>query len=62
MSMGQELDYTLCGMECNGVDVDNNSNEHKQSRKSARKGNDRISYPPGMRASTGFNEMGIEVQ
>jgi hypothetical protein len=59
--MDQELDYTLCGMECNGVDVNNNSNEHKQSKRSAGKGNDRISYPPGMRASTGVNEMGIKV-
>jgi hypothetical protein len=39
------------------VDVDNNSNEHKQSKRSAGKGNDRISYPPGMRASTVFNEV-----
>jgi hypothetical protein len=55
--MDQELDYTLCGMECNGVVVDNNSNEHKQSKRSTRKGNDRISYPPGMRASTSINEV-----
>ena len=57
MSMDQELDYTLCGMECNGVDVDNNSIEHKQSKRSAGKSNDRISYPPGVRASTVFNEV-----
>jgi UDP-2,3-diacylglucosamine pyrophosphatase LpxH len=43
------------------VDVNNNSNEHKQSKRSARKGNDRISYLPGVRASTGFDEMGIKV-
>ena len=39
------------------VDVNNNSNEHKQSKRSAGKSNDRISYPPGMRASTGFDEV-----
>ena len=39
------------------VDVNNNSNEHKQSKRSTGKGNDRISYPPGMRASTIFNEV-----
>jgi UDP-2,3-diacylglucosamine pyrophosphatase LpxH len=39
------------------VDVNNNSNEHKQSKRSTRKGNDRISYPPGMRASISINEV-----
>jgi UDP-2,3-diacylglucosamine pyrophosphatase LpxH len=48
--------------EQDDVDTGTDSHAHKQSRKSTRKGNDRISYPPGMRASTGFNEMGIEVQ
>jgi UDP-2,3-diacylglucosamine pyrophosphatase LpxH len=43
------------------VDVDNNSNKHKQSKRSTGKGNDRISYPPGMRASTSINEVGIKV-
>jgi UDP-2,3-diacylglucosamine pyrophosphatase LpxH len=39
------------------VDTSTDSHTHKQSRESARKGNDRISYPPGMRASAGFNEI-----
>jgi len=39
------------------VDVNNNSNEHKQSKRSTGKGNDRISYPPGMRASISINEV-----
>jgi UDP-2,3-diacylglucosamine pyrophosphatase LpxH len=43
--------------EKNNVDVDANSHAHKQSRESTRKGNDRISYPPGMRASTVLNEI-----
>ena len=47
--------------EKDDVDFDNTSNEHKQSKRSAGKDNDRISYPPGMRASTVFNEMGIKV-
>ena len=57
MSMDQELDYTLCGMECNDVDTSTNSHTHKQSKRSAGKGNDRISYPPGMRASIVLNEI-----
>jgi hypothetical protein len=43
------------------VDTDIAGSEHKQSKRHSRKGNDRISYPPGMRASTGFDEMGIKI-
>ena len=38
------------------VDTDNTSSTSKQSKRHSRKGNDRISYPPGLRASTVNND------
>jgi UDP-2,3-diacylglucosamine pyrophosphatase LpxH len=38
--------------EQDNVDTDIASGEHKQSKRHSGKGNDRISYPPGVRAST----------
>ena len=43
--------------EQDNVDVNNTGNEHKQSKRHSGKGIDRISYPPGMRASIVLNEI-----
>ena len=42
--------------EHDNVVVDNTSSEHKRSNKHSGKGNDRISYPPGMRTSKVDND------
>jgi UDP-2,3-diacylglucosamine pyrophosphatase LpxH len=47
--------------ESDNVDTDNSSSASKQSKRHSGKGNDRISYPPGMRASTVNNDQLVKV-
>jgi UDP-2,3-diacylglucosamine pyrophosphatase LpxH len=42
--------------ESDHVDTDNTGSASKQSKRHSRKGNDRISYPPGLRASSVNND------
>jgi len=47
--------------ESDNVDVDNISSTSKQSKRHSGKGNDRISYPPGVRASSLDNDQLVKV-
>jgi 4-hydroxy-3-methylbut-2-enyl diphosphate reductase IspH len=47
--------------ESDHVDTDNTGGASKQSKRHSGKGNDRISYPPGVRASTINNDQLVKI-
>ena len=47
--------------ESDDVDIDNTGSASKQSKRHSGKGNDRISYPPGLRASAVNNDQLVKV-